>query len=406
MPPVLRGRQAARHRRHVPPGRRGGNRRSPAPRAAVRDQARHDRERAAGNRGASGLSRRQPRLSGAGAGRHAAAGGRSRGGEHRARLPGLAPFAAGSLPHPGGIAAVAPGISPTLNPGYIFRPGAKRRFRKRGMTRLKIPRREALLGSGAVAASSLLASVSSAAPPASAVTPQLVDAAKKEGKIVYYTSIDLPVAERIAKAFEATYPGIAVRVERTGAERVFQRIGQEYASRIHAVDVVNSSDAAHFIVWKREGILEPYLPEDVAKYYPAEHKDPDGQFASFRVGLSVIGYNTNLVKAEEAPKSFADLLDPKWSGKMVKAHPGYSGTIMTATYQMSRDLGWEFFEKLAKQRIMQVQSSSDPPKKLALGERAIMADGVEYVVFQQKEGGKPVEPVYAIEGTPLIIGPN
>ena len=169
-----------------------------------------------------------------------------------------------------------------------------------------------------------------------------------------------------------------MRVERTGAERVFQRIGQEYASRIYAVDVVNSSDAAHFIAWKRDGILEPYVPEDVAKFYPAEHKDADGLFASFRVGLSVIGYNTNLVKAEEAPKSFADLLDPKWSGKMVKAHPGYSGNVMSATFEMARDIGWEYFEKLAKQKIMQVQSSTDPPKKLALGERAVMVDGNEY----------------------------
>ena len=113
------------------------------------------------------------------------------------------------------------------------------------------------------------------------------------------------------------------------------------------------------------------MPEDVAKFYPAEHKDADGQFASFRVGLVTIGYNTTLVKAEDAPKSFADLLDPKWAGKMVKAHPGYSGTIMTATFQMARDLGWEYFEKLAKQRVMQVQSASDPPKKLELGERAV-----------------------------------
>jgi iron(III) transport system substrate-binding protein len=93
-------------------------------------------------------------------------------------------------------------------------------------------RRDVLRGSTALAASGAFASVTSAAPPASAVTPQLIEAAKKEGRVVYYTSIDLPVAERIAKAFEATYPGIAVRVERTGAERVFQRIGQEYTSRI------------------------------------------------------------------------------------------------------------------------------------------------------------------------------
>jgi iron(III) transport system substrate-binding protein len=269
-----------------------------------------------------------------------------------------------------------------------------------------ISRRDLLKASTAFAASSAFASVTSAAPPASAVTPQLIEAARKEGKVVFYTSIDLPVAERLAKAFEAKYPGIAVRVERTGAERVFQRIGQEYMSRIYAVDVVNSSDAAHFIVWKRDGLLAPYVTEDVAKFYPDEHRDGDGMFASFRAWVCVIGYNTNMVKAEDAPRSYADLLDPKWTGKLVKAHPGYSGTIMTATYQMSRDLGWEYFEKLAKQKVMQVQSSADPPKKLALGERAVMADGNEYNMFIEKEKGTPVEIVYATEGSPLIVGPN
>jgi iron(III) transport system substrate-binding protein len=270
-----------------------------------------------------------------------------------------------------------------------------------------ISRRDALMGSvAALAGAALSTRVMADAPPAEPVTPDLIAAARKEGQVIYYTSTDLPVAEGLAKAFEAKYPGIAVRVERTGAERVFQRIGQEYSSNIHAVDVVNSSDAAHFIVWKRDGILAPYVPEDVAKFYPVEHKDVDGQFASFRIWLSIIAYNTNLVKPDDAPKSFADLLDPKWKGKIVKAHPGYSGTIMTATYQMQRDLGWSYFEQLAKQNVMQVQSSADPPKKLELGERAVMADGNEYNIFQMREAGRPVEPVYASEGSPLIIGPN
>jgi iron(III) transport system substrate-binding protein len=273
------------------------------------------------------------------------------------------------------------------------------------MPKQKLSRRAVLRGSAALAASAYATRVLAAAPPAEPVTQALIDAAMKEGKVVYYTSIDLPVAEKIAKAFEAKYPGISVRTERSGAERIFQRIGQEYSSNIYACDVANSSDAAHLIVWKRDGWLAPYVPEDVAKY-PAEHKDPDGMFASFRVTLSVIAYNNDLVKAEEAPKSFADLLEPKWTGKIVKAHPGYSGTILTATFQMARDLGWEYFEKLAKQKIMQVQSAADPPKKLALGERAIMADGAEYVVLQQHESGKPTTPVYAREGTPLIVGPN
>jgi len=245
-----------------------------------------------------------------------------------------------------------------------------------------------------------------AAPAPGKITPELIEAAKKEGKAVWYTAVDLPVAERIAKSFEAKYPGIDMRVERSGGERIFQRVGQEYASNIHAVDVLHSSDAAHFIVWKRDGIFAPYVPEDVALHYPMEQRDPDGLFASWRVWLSVIGYNTKLVKATDAPKSFADLLDPKWMGKIVKGHPGYSGTIMTATFQISRDLGWEYFEKLSRQKVMQVQSSADPPKKLALGERAVMADGNEYNLFQLKEKGEPVEIVYPTEGTPLIIGPS
>jgi iron(III) transport system substrate-binding protein len=271
----------------------------------------------------------------------------------------------------------------------------------------KISRRDVLIGSSALAAGAAFSTrVMSAAPPASAVTPALIEAAKKEGKVVWYTSVDLKLSEQIGKAFEAKYPGISCKVERTGAERILQRIAQEYTANVHAVDVVNSSDASHLVYWKEQGILAPYVPEDVAKFYPDEHKDPDGTYASFRVFLCVIAYNTNLVKKEEAPKSFADLLDPKWKGKIVKAHPGYSGTIMTATYQMSRDLGWEYLEKLAQQNVLQVQSAADPPKKIALGERAIQADGVEYLIHQERESGQPVEPVYATEGTPLIIGPN
>jgi iron(III) transport system substrate-binding protein len=275
------------------------------------------------------------------------------------------------------------------------------------MRNSRLSRRDVLKASASITASAMFASpLRAAAPPATAITPALIEAARKEGKVSWYTSVDLPLAERIARSFQEKYPGTSVRVERSGAERVFQRIGQEYGSNVHAVDVVNSSDAAHLIVWKNNGWLAPFVPEDVAKHYPGEHKDPDGMFASFRVFLCPMGYNTNLVKAEEAPRSYADLLDPKWAGKIVKAHPSYSGTILTATYQMSRDIGWDYFEKLAGQRVMQVQSAADPPKKLALGERAIMADGIEYGMFQLKETGNPVELIYPTEGTPLIVGPN
>jgi iron(III) transport system substrate-binding protein len=249
------------------------------------------------------------------------------------------------------------------------------------------------------------ARVLSAAPPPQAVTADMVEAAKKEGKVTYYTAMDLSVAEPMARAFEAKFPGIKVAVERTGAERLFNRIGQEVGSNIKRVDVANSSDAAHFIVWKRQGWLEPFLTPDMAENLPASQRDGDGAFVNQRTHLSTIAYNSSLVKPEDAPKGFGDLLDPKYAGKLVKGHPGYSGTIMTATQQLAKALGWEYFEKLSKQKVLQVQSATEPPKRIEAGERAIAVDGSDYLFWMARERGAPIEVVHAVEGTPQISNP-
>jgi iron(III) transport system substrate-binding protein len=274
------------------------------------------------------------------------------------------------------------------------------------MDKRKWSRREVLGASAGVAAGALFAEPTRAAISPSAVTPELVEAAKKEGKISYYAAIELNVAERLGKMFEAKYPDISVRVERSGAERIFQRIAQENDSGIHAVDVANSTDVSHYLDWKKKGWLAAYLPEEVVKNFPADQYDPEGMYATSCAWLEVIGYNTNLVKAEDAPKSYADLLDPKWQGKLVKGHPSYSGAILTTTFVLSRDLGWSYLEKLAQQKVMQVQSAGDPPKKIMLGERAVMADGNDYNLIVFKDQGKPVEAVYPAEGAPLIIVPS
>jgi iron(III) transport system substrate-binding protein len=272
------------------------------------------------------------------------------------------------------------------------------------MRERKWSRREVIGASaGAVAGTLFAEPLRAAAPPSATITPALIAAARKEGKLSYYSALELNVAERLGKMFEAKYPGIAVRVERSGAERIFQRIAQEQGSGIHAVDIANSTDAAHYLDWKKNGWLAPYLPEDVAKHFPADQVDPDGMYATSCAWMETIGYNTNLVRPENAPTSYADLLDPKWRGKIVKGHPGYSGAILTATFVLARELGWPYLEKLAQQKVMQVQSAGDPPKKIMLGERAVMADGNDYNLVLFKDQGKPVEVVYPMEGSPLII---
>jgi iron(III) transport system substrate-binding protein len=257
---------------------------------------------------------------------------------------------------------------------------------------------------GALRAAFALVAVATLAQ-AQETTPAMLAAAAKEGKVVWYTSVDVRVAEAVAKAFRAEYPNIDVDVERAGSERVFQRINQEYQSTIHNVDVVNSSDASHFLYWKQQKLLAPHTPPDVQRF-PAQFRDADGYFATWRATLSVMGYNTKLVEAKDAPTDYADLLDPKWKGKLVKSHPGYSGTSLTGTYAIVKALGWDYLEKLSKQGVLQLQSTTATPKSIASGERAVMVDGNEYNMFIEIDAKSPVKIIYPKEGTPFVTSPS
>ena len=162
--------------------------------------------------------------------------------------------------------------------------------------RKMMSRRDLIKGSVALGLCAAATASRAAGPEPVSITPALVEAARKEAKVVLYSAMDLPVGEKLAKAFEARYPGIEVEVERAGSERLFQRVAQEFASGIHAGDVVNSADAAHFIPWKKNGWLMPFVSEDMANHFLPGYRDSDGMFATTRVWLSSIAYNTNLVK--------------------------------------------------------------------------------------------------------------
>src|ERR1700686_5866410 len=145
------------------------------------------------------------------------------------------------------------------------------------MKRQRLSRRDILKGATTLALGTVFAApVRAEAPPAQAITPQLIEAAKKEGKVILYSSMDLPVGEKLGKAFEAKYPGMEVQIERSGAERVFQRVAQESSSNIHAADIINTTDASHIITWKRNGWLAPFVSEDMAQHFLPAYRDPDG----------------------------------------------------------------------------------------------------------------------------------
>src|SRR5262249_57760957 len=135
------------------------------------------------------------------------------------------------------------------------------------MRNRKLSRRDVLNASMGMAFSAVFPEpLEGAAPEPTPVSPAMIQAARKEGTVAFSTPIAIPAAETLGKTFEAKYPGIAVRVKRSGAERVFQRVGKDEEIRIYGVDVVCSTDAAHFIHWKRDGLLVPYVPDDVATH--------------------------------------------------------------------------------------------------------------------------------------------
>jgi len=251
----------------------------------------------------------------------------------------------------------------------------------------------------------LLALFAPFAHPAAAQDAARVEAAKKEGKVVWYTSLALPSAEKVAKLFEAAYPGIKVEVHRTGSQRILQRVMQELQANIKNVDVVHTSDAGHYVLLKEKKLLARHTPAGVERF-PAGFKDRDGYYYGLRATVNVIAYNTQKVAAAEAPKTWKDLLDPKWKGRMVTAHPGYSGVIATHVLALVHLHGWEYFQALAKNQLMLVQSAVDPSGVVASGERPVAVNGGEYTFYQSKKQGNPVEIVYPKEGVPLVVSPT
>ena len=242
------------------------------------------------------------------------------------------------------------------------------------------------------------------AAPASAQDARL-EAAKKEGKVVWYTSLALPTAEKIGKLFEAAYPGVKVEVQRTGSQRILQRVMQETQANLKLVDVIHTSDAGHFVLLKDKKLLMKYSPAGIDAF-PASFKDKDGYYFTLRATVNVIAYNTKLVPAAEVPKGWKDLLEPKWRGKMVTAHPGYSGVISTHVLALVQLYGWDYFKQLAQNKLMLVQSAVDPAGVVASGERQVAVDGGDYYYYQMKKKGNPIEVVYPKEGVPLVVSPT
>jgi iron(III) transport system substrate-binding protein len=241
--------------------------------------------------------------------------------------------------------------------------------------------------------------------PASPVHAQsAAELAKKEGKVVWYSSLGLSLAQQLCDTFNKQGLGVTCELNRDGSERIFQKVMQEASANLWIADVVHTSDISHFLDFKAKSMLAKHAPAGSEKFRP-EFKDTDGFYTVLRGTPYVIGVNTQKVAKGDMPRRWKDLLDPRWKGKLVQAHPGYSGVVLTGITGLLGAFGWDYFAALAKNEPLVVQSAEDPPMKLAGAEAWVGASG-EYNIYRAAKKGNPIASIYPEEGVPFVSSAN
>jgi iron(III) transport system substrate-binding protein len=243
------------------------------------------------------------------------------------------------------------------------------------------------------------AALAVAAPPPDAAW---VERAKKEGSVTLYTSMQLVDSRPLTEAFEKKH-GIKVNLWRASGEKVAERVLTESRGGRFDVDVIET-DGAQVEILYREKQLAPLKVPSVADV-PQEILQPHGYYAPTRLTLYVMSYNTNLVKPDEVPKSYADLLEPRWNGKLALETddvPWFASVVKS----MGETNGLAFFRKLAAQKPSMRKGHTLMAEMVAAGEIEVALDTHVQGIARLKQKGAPIEwkPLQPAFGQPSSVG--
>lgn len=231
-------------------------------------------------------------------------------------------------------------------------------------------------------------------------------AARKEGELTWYVAhYTSEAAEELADVF-ARLHGVKVSVVRTTAQVAYQRLLQDIKNKQAICDVFSSTDVGHYARLKEKGQFQKYVPQEAARIGRLFRGfDPDGFYHATSAGLVLLTYNSAKVKPGEAPRSWTDLLDLKWKGKISTGHPAFSGYVGTWAVAMRKLHGWSFFEKLEKNKPQIGRSINDTVTALAAGERQV-AVGADGPTRFSASRGNPLAISYPTDGAVLVIAPS
>jgi iron(III) transport system substrate-binding protein len=223
----------------------------------------------------------------------------------------------------------------------------------------------------------------------------LIEGAKKEGKLVWYTSMAIDTSKPLLDAFEKEYPFIKAELVRAGEEQLVNRTMNEVRAGKWYFDAISTSSIATLIDHQ---LIAPYLVPERDRFMD-QFKDPKGYWIGIFVNNLVLAYNTKMLAAKDAPKNYPDLLEPKWKGQMLMDSTDYDwfGTLLTV---WGREKTVRYMQQLAKQEPLWRRGHGLTAQLVGAGE-VPLAWAYNFRIERMKKDGAPVDWVDTFD--PLVV---
>jgi ABC-type Fe3+ transport system substrate-binding protein len=223
---------------------------------------------------------------------------------------------------------------------------------------------------------------------------RLVDGARKEGQVTVYSSMIVDQALRpLIDAFQTKYPFIKAQYVRDDPPQQLQKIMAESRAGRMVADVLESTGLE--VPIRAADIDQPFWSPQIDAYDPGL-LDPDNFWAPTRTSYLGACYNTNLVKPGEAPKSFADYLDPKWKGKIAWSSTVAGAMLFITGVRnfMGEDKAFTYLQKLAQQAIVSIPSANRVVvDRVMAGEYSLCLDAFLHHPIISARKGAPIAPL-------------
>ncbi len=232
-----------------------------------------------------------------------------------------------------------------------------------------------------------------------------LEKAKKEGKVVWYSSLTSQISQPVCNLFNSKNLGIECILHRSGSSKIFNRYRREARGKIFRADVFHSSNIGQFITMHDKlKFIAPYKAEGADRFL-SNFKTDDGRWTVLRSSVMVPVYNTKLVKPEQAPKSYLDLLKPEWKNKLVIADPNYGGFATITMISLVNLYGLEFYEKLMANNPRRWGSASGTLTLVERGEVYMSTGSTAYSTYNHIKRGEPIQMAIPKEGVPFVRSP-